>query len=74
MGAVITLTTDFSPSDAYVAAMKGVILNINPDVTLVDICHTIEPQNIAPAAFVLSAASFLGSSIGDTVGIRKIPL
>lgn len=56
MGAVITLTTDFSPSDAYVAAMKGVILGINPDVTLVDICHTIEPQNIAQAAFVLGAA------------------
>jgi S-adenosylmethionine hydrolase len=54
MRAVITLTTDFGLADAYVAAMKGVILNINPEVTLVDICHTIEPQNILQAAFILS--------------------
>ena len=54
MGVIITLTTDFGLADAYVAAMKGVILGINPDARLVDICHTIEPQNISQAAFVLS--------------------
>ena len=54
MGAIITLTTDFGLSDAYVAAMKGVILGINPEATLVDICHTIKPQNTSQAAFVLS--------------------
>ena len=54
MGAIITLTTDFGLADAYVAAMKGVILGINPDARLVDVCHTIEPQNISQAAFVLS--------------------
>ena len=56
MGAIITLTTDFGSSDAYVAAMKGVILSINPEATLVDICHAIKPQNIAQAAFVLGTA------------------
>jgi len=56
MGAIITLTTDFGLSDAYVAAMKGVILSINPEAKLVDICHSIEPQNIAQAAFVLGTA------------------
>lgn len=56
MGAVITLTTDFGISDAYVATMKGVILGINPDANIVDICHTIAPQNIAQAAFVISTA------------------
>jgi S-adenosylmethionine hydrolase len=56
MGSVITLTTDFGTEDAYVAAMKGVILSINPGATTVDICHTIEPQNIAQAAFVISTA------------------
>jgi len=56
MGAIITLTTDFGLSDAYVAAMKGVILGINPEAKLVDICHTIKPQNIPQAAFVLSTA------------------
>jgi len=56
MGAIITLTTDFGLTDAYVAAMKGVILGINPDARLVDICHTIRPQNIPQAAFILSTA------------------
>jgi len=51
---IITLTTDFGLDDPYVAAMKGVILSINPRVTVVDICHTIKPQNIAQAAFILS--------------------
>lgn len=54
MRTIITLTTDFGLTDAYVAAIKGVILGINPEATLVDICHTIEPQNILQAAFVLN--------------------
>ncbi len=54
MSAIITLTTDFGLSDGYVAAMKGVILSINPEAKLVDICHLIKPQNILQAAFVLS--------------------
>ena len=53
MGSVITLTTDFGLADGYVAAMKGVILSINPEVTIVDICHNIQPQNIRQAAFIL---------------------
>ncbi len=56
MGAIITLTTDFGLTDSYVAAMKGVILSINQEATLVDICHTIKPQNLPQAAFVLSTA------------------
>ncbi|MBA7614280.1 hypothetical protein ES703_21543 [subsurface metagenome] len=56
MSNVITLTTDFGTDDAYVAAMKGVILSINPGATIVDFCHNIQPQNIAQAAFVLSTA------------------
>ena len=56
MGRIITLTTDFGLADGYAAAMKGVILGINPEVTLVDICHSIKPQNIFQAAFVLSTA------------------
>ncbi len=56
MGGIITLTTDLGLTDAYVAAIKGVILGINPEAKLVDICHTIKPQNISQAAFVLSTA------------------
>jgi hypothetical protein len=33
--------------------MKGVILNINPDVQIVDICHQIAPYDIFEAAYAL---------------------
>jgi S-adenosylmethionine hydrolase len=56
MAGIITITTDFGLSDGYVAAMKGAILDINPELNLVDICHDIKPQNISQAAFVLSTA------------------
>ena len=56
MAFIITLTTDFGPSDAYVAAMKGVILSINPQANIIDISHSIEPQNVLQAAFILNVA------------------
>ena len=56
MSPVITLTTDFGAGDAYVASVRGVILDINPKVPIVDICHSIEPQNVLQAAFILSTA------------------
>jgi len=56
MNPIITLTTDFGFNDTYVATMKGVILSTNPRVTIVDITHSIEPQNITQAAFILNIA------------------
>ena len=56
MAAVITLTTDFGLSDAYVAVMKGVILSTNPEANIIDITHSIEPRNIRQAAFILNTA------------------
>ena len=56
MSFIITLTTDFGYDDAYVAAVKGAILSINPEATIVDISHSVEPQNILQAAFILSVA------------------
>ena len=53
---VITLTTDFGTSDAYVGVMKGVLLNINPDVQIVDITHAIPPQDLHEAAFLIHSA------------------
>ena len=53
---VITLTTDFGNKDVYVASVKGVILSINRKLNIVDICHSIEPQNILQASFVFSTA------------------
>jgi S-adenosylmethionine hydrolase len=54
---IITLTTDFGASDGYVGTMKGVILSIAPNVTLVDITHEIAPQHMRQAAYVLHAAA-----------------
>lgn len=52
--AIITLTTDFGVNDPYVAVMKGVILSIDPDADIIDICHTVRPQDVAQAAYILS--------------------
>jgi S-adenosylmethionine hydrolase len=51
---IITLLTDFGSKDHYVASMKGVILNINPQCTLVDITHEVRPHDIQEGAFILS--------------------
>ncbi len=53
---IITLTTDFGTSDAYVGAMKGVILKINPGAAIVDITHEIEPQDTFQAACIIGTA------------------
>ena len=54
--AVITLTSDFGLADPYVAAMKGVILSLNPDAVIVDVSHAVRPQRIEQGAFLLEAA------------------
>lgn len=50
---MITLTTDFGYTDPFVGMMKGVILDINPDAQIVDLCHGVAPQNILAGALVL---------------------
>ena len=54
---VITLSTDFGWDDPYVGIMKGVILGINPRVTLVDITHGLSPQRLLEAAFRLATVA-----------------
>ena len=53
---IITLLSDFGLSDVYVGVMKGVIAQINPVLTVVDLTHQIPPQNIAAARFSLMNA------------------
>jgi S-adenosylmethionine hydrolase len=57
MPRIITLTTDFGDGSPYVAAMKGVILSINPAATIVDITHAIRPQDIRAGALTLADAT-----------------
>ena len=55
-GAIVTLTTDFGLSDPYVAAMKCVILGVNPRAAVIDVSHDVRPQQIVQAVFVTKAA------------------
>ena len=53
---IITLTTDFGEDSPYVAAMKGVLVGINPAARLVDLSHQLPPQDLRYAAFFLATA------------------
>ncbi|MCL5025841.1 MAG: SAM-dependent chlorinase/fluorinase [Chloroflexi bacterium] len=56
MRSIISLTTDFGYDDPYVGVMKGVILGINSEASVVDLCHTIAPQDVRGAGLVLAGA------------------
>jgi S-adenosylmethionine hydrolase len=51
---IVTLITDFGDADHFVGVMKGVILGINPDVEIVDVCHHVNSYDIFDAAFMLA--------------------
>lgn len=53
---IITLTTDFGLADTYVAEMKGVILGLSPQATIVDVSHQVRPQRLLQAVFMTQAA------------------
>lgn len=50
---VITILSDFGTDDEYVGVMKGVMLSICPTVSIVDITHHIDPQDIYQAAYLI---------------------
>ena len=56
MRPVIALLSDFGTRDHYVGTMKGVILGICPDVTLVDITHDVAPHDVLEGALELAAS------------------
>jgi len=56
---IITLTTDYGLRDQYVSALKAMILSINRDVRLVDVSHTIDPQDVMAAAWISKNSAFL---------------
>lgn len=56
MRPLIALLTDFGSQDHYAGTMKGVILGICPDATLVDITHDIPPHDVMAGALELAAA------------------
>lgn len=54
---IITLTTDFGERDGYVGAIKGVIMRLAPEATVVDIAHDIPRGDIAHAAWVIASST-----------------
>jgi S-adenosylmethionine hydrolase len=57
MRPVIALLSDFGTRDHYAGTMKGVILGICPEVTLVDITHDVTPHDVVEGALQLSASA-----------------
>jgi S-adenosylmethionine hydrolase len=53
MAAIVTLTTDFGEGSPYVGQLKGAILSVAADATIVDVTHSVPPQNIRRGALVL---------------------
>jgi len=54
---IITLTTDFGIRNGFVGTMKGVIYGIASNTQIVDISHTIAPQDIREGAYTLWRAA-----------------
>jgi S-adenosylmethionine hydrolase len=79
--AIITLTTDYGTNDHLVGTLKGVILKINPDVTIVDITHNVTPFDLLDGALTIGAAySYFPSKtvhvvvVDPGVGTERRPL
>jgi S-adenosylmethionine hydrolase len=53
---VIALLTDFGLQDHYVGAMKGAILAVCPEATLVDVVHELPAHDLTAGALALDAA------------------
>jgi hypothetical protein len=52
---IVALLTDFGNANHYAGTMKGVVLGICPDATLVDIAHDLPPHDILTGALELAA-------------------
>lgn len=56
MLAIAVLLTDFGLKDGYVGTMKGVMLQVCPQLQIVDLSHEIPPQDILSGRFCLLSA------------------
>lgn len=57
MRPVIALLSDFGTHDHYAGTIKGVMIGICPDVTLIDITHDIAPHDVVEGALQLAASA-----------------
>jgi hypothetical protein len=49
---LITLTSDIGQQDFLIGAVKGQLLQVNPEFTFIDISHNLSPFNYPQAAYV----------------------
>ena len=53
---IVTLTTDYGTNDHLVGILKGVILKINPEVSIIDITHEVTPFDLLDGALAIASA------------------
>lgn len=53
---VLTFTTDFGLNDPFVGIMHGVVLNIQPETRIVDICHAVHSYDVSDGAWTIAQA------------------
>jgi len=66
MRPVIALLSDFGTRDHYAGTMKGVMIGICPDVTLVDITHEITPHDVMEGALQLDVPLVADARLGSS--------
>lgn len=67
---IITLTSDLGYEDPYLALVKAKILTQLPDAQIIDISHSVNPYDIAEAAYIVK--SILSDFPKDTIHIVGI--
>jgi S-adenosylmethionine hydrolase len=72
---ILTLTSDTGLQDYYIASLKGAILKTMPEVQIVDISHSIQPFDVASAAFQMQCCykDFPDGTI-HLIGVDSEPL
>ena len=55
MRPIVAFLTDFGTRDHYAGVMKGVVLTLCPDATVVDVTHELPAHDITAAAYHLAA-------------------
>jgi len=53
---VIGVLSDFGDEDFFVASLKGVIAQINPEARIIDLTHCVPSFNVLSGSFILYAA------------------
>ena len=53
---IVTFTTDFGLNDPFVGIMHGVVLNIHPETSLVDISHAVASYDLFDGAWTIAQA------------------